>query len=76
MHNVRAQLSPHTLACLLSLPRPRGAACSNSGPQKGAKTLGGLEGGGGGRWVRRSAAAVPGRGGGGFGGYLNIHASK
>ena len=44
---------------------PRGAACSNSRPQPGAKTFGGLEGGsggGGGRWVGRSAAGIP-RGG-------------
>ena len=41
---------------------PKGAACSNSRPQPGAKTLEGLEGGGGGRWVGRSAAGVP-RGG-------------
>ena len=39
-----------------------GAACSNSRPQLGAKTFGGLGGGGGGRWVGRSAAGVP-RGG-------------
>ena len=38
----------------------RGAACSNSRPQPGAKTVGGLEGGGGG--VGWSAAGVP-RGG-------------
>ena len=36
----------------------RGATCSNSRPQPGAKTFGGL----GGRWVGRSAAGVP-RGG-------------
>ena len=43
---------------------PRGAGCSNSSPQTGAKTFGGLEGGGGGvgRWVGRSAAGLP-RGG-------------
>ena len=43
--------------------RARGAACSNSRPHSGAKTFGGLEGGGGWRrWVSRSAAGVP-RGG-------------
>ena len=50
------------------------AACSNPGPQPGAKIFGGLEGGGGGRWVGRSAAGVP-RGGGGRG-HPNIHNSK
>ena len=43
---------------------PRGPACSNSRPQLGVG--GGLEGGGGGRWVGRSAAGVP-RGGGSVG---------
>ena len=51
----------------------RGVACSNSRPQPGVKTFGGLEGGGGGRWVGRSAAGVP---RGGVSGYPNIRTSK
>ena len=38
----------------------RGAACSNSRPQPGAKTFGGLEGGGGGGGVGGSAGQPPG----------------
>ena len=44
-------------------PAQRGAACSNSRPQPSAKTFGGLEG----RWVGRSAAGLPGGGGGSVG---------
>ena len=54
------------------------AACSNIDPQPCPKTFGGLEGEGGGgvRWVGRSAARGPRGGGGGVGGYPNIHTSK
>ena len=57
--------------------KARGVAYSNSTPKPGAKTFGGLEGGGGrgGGGVGGSAGQPPGSPGG-VGGYPNIHTSK
>ena len=66
---VQSVVVNHTLLLCTTKPQEnsRGAACSNPRPQPGAKTFGGLEGGGGGRWVGQSAAGVPGGGGGSVG---------
>ena len=71
---------PPTTAPLATSPGTRGAACSNSRPQPGAETFGGLKGRGwvvgGGLQVGRSAAGSPLGGGGGVSGYPNIHTPK